>query len=772
MKALFKIIGIIIGIVIVFFVAAAVIVPIYFHPNDYKEEIAAVVQEKTGRDLKIHGDIVLSVFPWLAVELGSLELGNAPGFPDGEFVRLERMEVGVKLLPLLSRRLEVRAVKVHGLELNLAKDKNGRTNWSDLVALQSKGAQSEDKKRQEGKKEHDEQVDGGTTEPEVSLAILGIGGLDIRNAALRWSDAQNSQYYRLEKLTVETGAIASESLTSGSATIDEPVRLKASFNIEGNKPRINGHVETGAELTANFAKQVFQLANFSVTGKLAGESLPNSEVAFDFRSNIAIDLAKQTLQANDLVITTGQINGNGAVIVNRLLDRPVFDGTLQLQEFNPRTLFAELGIEVPPTTDPKALTSASVSTTIQGAANRIRLKPLTIRFDQTALNGMLEVANFAAPAIRFDLEMDTIDVDRYLPPAKSEQTQSVAEGVKPAASAPAPGTPAATPGAVASQATRFPLETLRALDVHGKARVGKLTVAKLNLSDLALDLEAKDGLIRAHPVKVNLYQGSYSGNIGIDARGQAIRIDLGEKLADVQVGPLLRDLLGSDLLTGKLRFALDAEAGGTTPDDLKKTLKGNADVKFEDGMINGIDIVHIVCDAAESLLGSSGASSDKGMSEGTRFQELTGQLPIQDGRVGINETLELKAPLLRLKGKGGAVDVGGNRLDNVAFIVKPSFTCEGQSGKAFDRLSGADIPIICKGPMEAPSCRPDSKAILKIVSNAIGKEKTNKLTEKAKQKIEKKATEILSDKLGDELGNKLGDEVGEAVGNKLKDLFR
>ena len=41
------------------------------------EVITAAVKQATGRDLVISGDISVSVFPWLAVDIGHTELGNA-----------------------------------------------------------------------------------------------------------------------------------------------------------------------------------------------------------------------------------------------------------------------------------------------------------------------------------------------------------------------------------------------------------------------------------------------------------------------------------------------------------------------------------------------------------------------------------------------------------------------------------------------------------------------------------------------------------------------
>ena len=79
MKALLKIVAAAAALVVVLVLAAVVFVPLIFDPNDHKDEIAALAKERMGRDLTIQGDIGLTVFPWVGIELGVVELGNAPG---------------------------------------------------------------------------------------------------------------------------------------------------------------------------------------------------------------------------------------------------------------------------------------------------------------------------------------------------------------------------------------------------------------------------------------------------------------------------------------------------------------------------------------------------------------------------------------------------------------------------------------------------------------------------------------------------------------------
>ena len=129
-------------LVVVLVVVAAIVLPFVVDPNDFKDEITAEVKKATGRELTIAGDIKLSVFPWLGLQLGALQLSNAAGFGDEPFAAVKGAEVRVKLMPLLEKRLEADTVTLDGLNLNLSKAKDGRSNWDDLAKPAEPGAPS------------------------------------------------------------------------------------------------------------------------------------------------------------------------------------------------------------------------------------------------------------------------------------------------------------------------------------------------------------------------------------------------------------------------------------------------------------------------------------------------------------------------------------------------------------------------------------------------------------------------------------------------------
>src|SRR5258708_27863093 len=126
-----KILGAVAGAIIVLIAVGLMAVWWLVNPNDYKSRIAESVKESTGRELVLKGDIKLSVFPWIALELGPASLGNPPGFSEEPFLAFNHAAVRVKLFPLLAKRLEMDRVVVDGLDLRLRKNEQSTGNWEN-----------------------------------------------------------------------------------------------------------------------------------------------------------------------------------------------------------------------------------------------------------------------------------------------------------------------------------------------------------------------------------------------------------------------------------------------------------------------------------------------------------------------------------------------------------------------------------------------------------------------------------------------------------------
>jgi len=92
---------------IVLLILAVFFIPKFVDPNDYREDIIALAKEHTGRDLRLDGDLSVSVFPWLGVRTQGLAFSQ-PDKIGGDMISVESAQLRVKLMPLLSKWKSIR----------------------------------------------------------------------------------------------------------------------------------------------------------------------------------------------------------------------------------------------------------------------------------------------------------------------------------------------------------------------------------------------------------------------------------------------------------------------------------------------------------------------------------------------------------------------------------------------------------------------------------------------------------------------------------------
>jgi AsmA protein len=130
MKKLLRFLLWFVGALVVLGIVLSIALQIFVDPNDYRDDISAAVEDATGRQLIIEGDLSLQTFPCCGVQLGPLQLSNPAGFPAGHFARVENVAVSVRLLPLiLSQEIAIGDVELDGLDLALISRKDGTVNW-------------------------------------------------------------------------------------------------------------------------------------------------------------------------------------------------------------------------------------------------------------------------------------------------------------------------------------------------------------------------------------------------------------------------------------------------------------------------------------------------------------------------------------------------------------------------------------------------------------------------------------------------------------------
>lgn len=119
------------GLIVVLLIGAVIALPSLVPADRIRQEVAAQVKAATGRDLIIDGKVSVSVIPSLSVQVSNVALSNPPGFlgKAKEMARLGALDVHLKLLPLLSGRIEVDNFVLVDPIVTLEVDRQGRANW-------------------------------------------------------------------------------------------------------------------------------------------------------------------------------------------------------------------------------------------------------------------------------------------------------------------------------------------------------------------------------------------------------------------------------------------------------------------------------------------------------------------------------------------------------------------------------------------------------------------------------------------------------------------
>lgn len=116
-------------------IVAVAALALLFDADALKLRLADAARRATGRELTIAGPVGLtwSLVPTIA--LRDVSLSNPPGMSRPALVRAAQLDVRIALIPLLSRRVEVRGVTVLSPDLLLERDAAGRPNWHFAPAV-------------------------------------------------------------------------------------------------------------------------------------------------------------------------------------------------------------------------------------------------------------------------------------------------------------------------------------------------------------------------------------------------------------------------------------------------------------------------------------------------------------------------------------------------------------------------------------------------------------------------------------------------------------
>jgi AsmA protein len=597
-------------------------------------------------------------------------------------------ELQVSLWPLLFGQVEIGKARLSGLELNLARDARGRNNWQDLGGGGGGGAAAPAGRSAQSS-------DGGATN-----LNLGVDSIEIDDARVSWNDASTQAKWELTGFGLEAKGFG----------IGKQFPLDLRFALAGADVAVK--VDASMDATLTLASNDYRLDKLAVKISGSGAGWPGGQGDATLKiDSLAANLANESLDLNGLSLTVLGVTTAGSLKGTKLMSNLSLSGAVDIQQFNPQDVLGALQVKVE-TADSKVLRSASAKATFLYNSTQTALRDMQLKLDDSTLTGRV---GLEGKKLVYDLVVDDINVDRYLPPGPSGKADAPQnEG--------------------SLDAVDLPLDALRTLDAEGTLKFGKAKFSGLTVTAAAFGLTAANGVLKLTPT-ASLYGGKYGGDIGVTVEKTDAKMTIAQQVDAVDLAPLGRDLLGAQYFTGIGDVKLDLVATGSNLGQMRRGLDGTVSFALKNGSLEGVDLwyelrrVRAVIDKAQAPPRPPGARR-------TAFSALSASGDVKDALL-TNKDLKGVLDFMTIAGSG-TINLLDDKIDldlKATMVDGPTL----QSDPLLAKYAGQSLPLHATGTMSEPSVTPDVAAIAKQKASS----EANKAIDEQKQKTQDK----LKDKL-------------------------
>ena len=339
------VLGVVSAPVVLLVVAVYVILSSYNY-NGLKPEIIRAVKDDTGRELTLGGDISLKIGFTPALVVKDVSFQNASWGSQPELAKIKHFEIKVRLLPLLSRRIEVKRLILIEPEILFETDISGKSNLA-----------FEPMKKQDLTKGQDEAKAGGNWK----LSALTFNELQIEKGRITYIEHELKRTYGATVDTLMATATSSESPTklelkgtyngksfevtgtlcplTAFTSPEKAWPVNLAVKIENATLTLEGTVKdplARAGIELNFTLKGKDLASFK---QLSGEGL-HLGGPFDVSGRIA-DTARNVYSISNLKVLQGENDLSGSVELNLAEKRPKVTAALSAQKLDLRPYLQE-----------------------------------------------------------------------------------------------------------------------------------------------------------------------------------------------------------------------------------------------------------------------------------------------------------------------------------------------------------------------------------------------------------------------------------------------
>ncbi len=223
--------------------------------------------------------------------------------------------------------------------------------------------------------------------------------------------------------------------------------------------------------------------------------------------------------------------------------------------------------------------------------------------------------------------------------------------------------------------------------------------------DLSTTMRIASGGLVLEPLRFGMFGGGYDGVLHVVAKKSAPVLELNGRVQGMDVATLLRQIRGSNSLSGTMAGTLALAAHGLAADDLLRTARGSGRLAITNGVVPGLEMVRSVVLAFGKPSGAPPAGS------GSAFTRLEASFTLADRMLRATD-VDFASRDFDMAGNAvvrlpeGAIDMRAN------VVLSRDLTA--QAGTDLRRYAQEDgrvvVPAVISGTVAAPGVTIDVAA--------------------------------------------------------------
>ena len=342
-------------IVVVLAIGSILALPFLIDLNRYQDQYKPLIEDALNRKVQLQ-DIRLTIWPRIGARVAGFTVLDDPAFGSNAFASLASLDIGVKLMPLLSGQVEVEEIALRDPVITVIKNKNGVLNVSTIGRTGVAAPKTPSRA-----------PIPSTEGPLKILALLAVDRVSITGGTLTYRDqsaAKATEYIVQDMEILLQGVRLGQTPTLHVGMLVQPLNLPVKLN------GTFGPLKESTDIDAINLQLALGKTDFTITGKIVGRNASlniNAPVINTANLPVALPLLQPidiknlqiaaTIQGQDVLLQRlsfqlfdGQVAAEGRVMSGS--ETPPFTGKVTIQ-----------GMQLDPALKALATTQVSISGT-------------------------------------------------------------------------------------------------------------------------------------------------------------------------------------------------------------------------------------------------------------------------------------------------------------------------------------------------------------------------------------------------------------------------